>query len=91
MWILNLQTSQLQVGDSTQATAAEGGSAASGGSKGQVEDLFSAHDFDIQIDLPASSEGGWSAWMCSVKGFRWEDNKFGIIRVYAACMCPTVA
>ena len=28
-----------------------------GGSKSQVEDLFSAHDFDIQIDLPSSNEG----------------------------------
>ena len=27
------------------------------GSHSQVEDLFSAHDFDIQIDLPTSNEG----------------------------------
>ena len=25
--------------------------------KPDVEDLFSAHDFDIQIDLPSSSQG----------------------------------
>ncbi len=29
---------------------------------GNVEDLFSAHDFDIQIDLPAGPEGMYSMY-----------------------------
>ncbi len=39
-------------GDASQAV-----SSSADGPKGQVEDLFSAHDFDIQIDLPTSNEG----------------------------------
>lgn len=46
----NMQASKLQ--DATQAVASS-----ADGPKGQVEDLFSAHDFDIQIDLPTSNEG----------------------------------
>ena len=52
-WIFNVQASKLQGGgEATQAVASS-----ADGSKGQVEDLFSAHDFDIQIDLPTSNEG----------------------------------
>lgn len=28
--------------------------------KPDVKDLFSAHDFDIQIDLPSTSKGKWT-------------------------------
>lgn len=50
-----MQASKLQgSGDATQAVASS-----ADGPKGHVEDLFSAHDFDIQIDLPTSSEGTW--------------------------------
>ena len=45
-----MQASKLQGSGDAAASSA-------GGSKGHVEDLFSAHDFDIQIDLPTSNEG----------------------------------
>ena len=52
-----MQASKLQGSGDAAASSA-------GGSKGHVEDLFSAHDFDIQIDLPTSNEGMLQC-MCS--------------------------
>ena len=52
-----MKASKLQGGGDASLSQAVASSV--DGPKGQVEDLFSAHDFDIQIDLPTSNEGMW--------------------------------
>ena len=48
----------MHISDAAQLSGASASlTSGSSGSKSQVEDLFSAHDFDIQIDLPTNNEG----------------------------------
>ena len=56
-WIFCVKASKLQ--GSGDASLSQAVASSADGPKGQVEDLFSAHDFDIQIDLPTSNEGMW--------------------------------